>query len=98
MEVEIRLKKIGSDVLGARERAQQQAMEKKKQELLKKLQEERAKKKVNDDLHGKQIPGEGIPGEHAHERKPGEGYDVSVREHRRRRPKKEKVNPDDGHH
>jgi hypothetical protein len=82
--------KIGSDVLGAQEKAQQQALEKKKQELLKKLHEERAKKKMNDDLHGKQAPSEGVPGEIPHERKPGEGYDVSVREHRRRKPKKRK--------
>jgi hypothetical protein len=78
--------KIGSDVLGAQQRAQKE--DKKKQELLKKLQEERAKKKINDELHGKQTPSEEVPGEHAHERKPGEGYDVSVREHRRRKPAK----------
>lgn len=82
--------RIGSDVLGAQERTQQQTMEKKKRELLKKIQEEKAKKKMSDDLQGKQVPGEGVPGEHAHERKPGEGYDVSVREHRRRKPKKRK--------
>jgi len=80
--------RIGSDVLNAAERAQLQMKEKKKKEMLQKLQEERAKKKMNDDLHGKQVPGEDVPGEHAHERKPGEGYDVSVREHRRRKPKK----------
>jgi len=80
--------------LNAAERAEQQMQEKKKKELLQRLQEEKARKSGRPEM----VPGEGVPGEHAHERKPGEGYDVSVRGHRRRKPRKEKVNQDDGHH
>jgi hypothetical protein len=81
--------KIGSDVLNVAERAQQQMQEKKKKELLRKMAEEKAKRmRVGPE----KIPSEGVPGEHAHERKPGEGadLDVHVRQHRRHRPKRGK--------
>ena len=81
--------RIGSDVLNAAERAQQQMQEKKKKEMLQKLQEEKAKRmRVGPEM----VPSEGVPGEHAHERKPGEGadLDVHVRQHRRHHPKKGK--------
>ena len=70
--------RIGSDVLGAQERAERQMEEKRKKEMMQKLQEERAKKKMSDDLDGKQIPSSEIPGNHAHERKCGEGADLDI--------------------
>ena len=61
--------------------------EKKKKELMQKLQEEKAKSRSGGR---EMVPSEGVPGEHAHERKPGEGadLDVHVRQHRRHRPKR----------
>jgi hypothetical protein len=81
--------RIGSDVLNAAERAQQQMKEKKRQEMLQKLQEEKERSRK---FGPEKVPSEGVPGEHPHERKPGEGadLDVHVRQHRRHRPKRGK--------
>jgi len=88
--------RIGSDVLNAAERAQQQMQEKKKKEMMQKLAEEKSKR-MSDELDGKKIPSEGVPGNHAHERKCGEGADldihsrqVRVRAHNRGSPHKKK--------
>jgi hypothetical protein len=79
--------RIGSDVLNATERAQLQMKEKKKKEMLQKMAEEKAKRM---GVGPERVPSEGVPGEHPHERKPGEGadLDVHVRQHRRHKPQR----------